>query len=42
MSKYNILYYLQMRKIGGLKYWPKGGMVILSRPNIDEDYWFYE
>ena len=41
MKKCCILYYLKLRQTGMMKYWPKNGMVILSRPNFDEDCWFY-
>ncbi len=36
----NILYYLRCRELGRLN-WMKGKIVVLSRPNFNEDYFNY-
>lgn len=36
----NILYYLSCRELGRMK-WMKGKIVVLSRPNFNEDYLYY-
>lgn len=36
----NILYYLRCRELGRMKLM-KGKIVILSRPNFNEDYLYY-
>ena len=36
----NILYYLRCRELGRLN-WMKGKIVVISRPNFNEDYFYY-
>ena len=38
--KSNILYYLRCRELGRLK-WMRGKIVVISRPNFNEDFWYY-
>ena len=36
----NILYYLRCRELGRLLLM-RGKIVVLCRPNFDEDFWYY-
>ncbi len=36
-----ILSYLRLREQGKLSEWPYNTFIVLSRPNYNEDYWFY-
>jgi len=38
----NIITYLRLRSLGSLKNWPRGKIIILARPNFEEDCWFYD
>ena len=41
-SEGNIINFLIMREMGRIKYWPRGKIIVLPRPNFNEDYWFYD
>ena len=36
-----ILNYLRLRELGKLSQWPYNTFIVLSRPNYNEDYWYY-
>ena len=36
----NILYYLRCREMGKMR-WMRGKIVVLCRPNFNEDYLYY-
>ena len=37
----NIMYYLRARELGARRLLFRGKIVVLSRPNFNEDYWDY-
>ena len=37
----SILSFLRLRELGQISQWPSDTFIILSRPNYNEDYWYY-
>ena len=37
----NIINFLRMRELGTISSWPRGKIIVLPRPNFNEDCWFY-